>query len=327
MGSQAATFVILAIYVAIMVSIGLYMSRRTKSSEDFMLGGRSVGSWLTAFSYGTTYFSAVVFIGYAGQFGWMYGASATWVGIGNAIIGSLIPFFLIGKRTRLMTNHNAGKCRWKTFGVGLPFQIAEHHIIQLRTYAIPMIQLHEKIAQIIYRGIILASRCHRLTIHHLALQYGIKPAEKQYPLPMRFGAIYSPGIVVFKASEDKNYEYLDKPFIVDILTIAALKNPTLTNDGMMMDDDKNIVRDKIRMMLNLALDWENDSVVFGAFGCGAYKNPPEEIAKLFKEVINEPNYKNKLKKITFAILDDGNSHRAHNPRGNFIPFKEEFEHE
>lgn len=109
MGSQAATFVILAIYVAIMVSIGLYMSRRTKSSEDFMLGGRSVGSWLTAFSYGTTYFSAVVFIGYAGQFGWMYGASATWVGIGNAIIGSLIPFFLIGKRTRLMTNHLGAK--------------------------------------------------------------------------------------------------------------------------------------------------------------------------------------------------------------------------
>jgi SSS family solute:Na+ symporter len=109
MGSQAATFVILAIYITIMVSIGIYMSKRTKSSEDFMLGGRSVGSWLTAFSYGTTYFSAVVFIGYAGQFGWMYGASATWVGIGNAIIGSLIPFFLIGKRTRLMSNHLGAK--------------------------------------------------------------------------------------------------------------------------------------------------------------------------------------------------------------------------
>ncbi|MDD7515823.1 sodium:solute symporter family protein [Ruminococcus flavefaciens] len=109
MGSKAATFVILAIYIAIMVGIGIYMSKRTKSSEDFMLGGRSVGSWLTAFSYGTTYFSAVVFIGYAGQFGWMYGASATWVGIGNAIIGSLIPFFLLGKRTRLMTNHLGAK--------------------------------------------------------------------------------------------------------------------------------------------------------------------------------------------------------------------------
>ena len=105
MGSQAATFVILFIYVTVMVSIGVYTSRKTKSAEDFMLGGRSVGSWLTAFSYGTTYFSAVVFIGYAGQFGWMYGASASWVGIGNAIIGSLIPFFLIGRRTRLMSNH------------------------------------------------------------------------------------------------------------------------------------------------------------------------------------------------------------------------------
>lgn len=105
MGSQTATFIILGIYVAVMVSIGFYTSKRTKSTNDFMLGGRNVGSWLTAFSYGTTYFSAVVFIGYAGQFGWSYGVSATWVGIGNAIIGSLIPFFLIGKRTRLMSKH------------------------------------------------------------------------------------------------------------------------------------------------------------------------------------------------------------------------------
>ena len=109
MGAKVATFVILAIYVAIMVGIGIYTSRRTKSTEDFMLGGRSVGSWLTAFSYGTTYFSAVVFIGYAGQFGWLYGMSAAWVGIGNAIIGSLIPFFLLGRRTRLMTNHLGAK--------------------------------------------------------------------------------------------------------------------------------------------------------------------------------------------------------------------------
>lgn len=109
MGSKTATFVILALYVAMMVGIGFYTSKRTKSTNDFMLGGRSVGSWLTAFSYGTTYFSAVVFIGYAGQFGWSYGISATWVGIGNAIIGSLIPFFLLGRRTRLMTNHLGAK--------------------------------------------------------------------------------------------------------------------------------------------------------------------------------------------------------------------------
>ena len=109
MYSVVATLVVLVIYVTIMISIGVITSKKTKSAEDFMLGGRNVGSWLTAFSYGTTYFSAVVFIGYAGQFGWMYGASASWVGIGNAIIGSLIPFFLIGKRTRLMTNHLGAK--------------------------------------------------------------------------------------------------------------------------------------------------------------------------------------------------------------------------
>ncbi len=106
---KTATLIILAIYVIIMVGIGFYTSRLTKSTDDFMLGGRSVGGWLTAFSYGTTYFSAVVFIGYAGQFGWLYGVSAAWVGIGNAIIGSLIPFFLIGKRTRLMSNHLQAK--------------------------------------------------------------------------------------------------------------------------------------------------------------------------------------------------------------------------
>ena len=109
MGSKAATFVILFIYVAVMITIGFYTSKRTKSTADFMLGGRNVGSWLTAFSYGTTYFSAVVFIGYAGQFGWSYGISASWVGIGNAILGSLIPFFVLGRRTRLMTNHLGAK--------------------------------------------------------------------------------------------------------------------------------------------------------------------------------------------------------------------------
>ncbi len=109
MSTQTATFCILAIYIAAMIGIGLYTSRRTKSTNDFMLGGRNVGSWLTAFSYGTTYFSAVVFIGYAGQFGWNYGVSATWVGIGNAILGSMLPWMILGRRTRLMSNHLGAK--------------------------------------------------------------------------------------------------------------------------------------------------------------------------------------------------------------------------
>ena len=71
----------------------------------FVLGGRSVDPWLTAFAYGTSYFSAVVFVGYAGQFGWKYGIAATWAGIGNALIGSLLAWVVLGRRTRIMTQH------------------------------------------------------------------------------------------------------------------------------------------------------------------------------------------------------------------------------
>lgn len=109
MGTQASTLIILVVYFIIMLAIGIYTSKKTKSVNDFVLGGRNVGSWLTAFAYGTSYFSAVVFIGYAGQFGWNYGISATWIGIGNAILGSLIPWFVMGRRTRLMTNHIGAK--------------------------------------------------------------------------------------------------------------------------------------------------------------------------------------------------------------------------
>jgi len=93
------------IFFAITIGIGAYFRKRTSSVNDFVLGGRAVGPWLTAFSYGTTYFSAVVFVGYAGQFGWKFGTAAVWIGLGNAFVGSLLPWVIIGKRTRVMTNH------------------------------------------------------------------------------------------------------------------------------------------------------------------------------------------------------------------------------
>ena len=109
MKTDVSTIIILIIYVLIMLGIGVYTSRKTKSVNDFVLGGRNVGSWLTAFAYGTSYFSAVVFIGYSGQFGWNYGVSATWIGIGNAVIGSLLPWLILGKRTRIISNHIGAK--------------------------------------------------------------------------------------------------------------------------------------------------------------------------------------------------------------------------
>ena len=95
----------LVIFFAIMILVGFYARKHATNVGDFVLGGRSVGPWLTAFAYGTTYFSAVVFVGYAGQFGWKYGVSATWIGIGNAILGSLLAWVILGRRTRVMTHH------------------------------------------------------------------------------------------------------------------------------------------------------------------------------------------------------------------------------
>lgn len=103
------TIAMLAVYVIVMLGIGVYTAKKTKSVSDFVLGGRDVGSWLTAFAYGTSYFSAVVFIGYAGQFGWSYGISAAWIGVGNAILGSALAWIVLGKRTRMMTKHMNAK--------------------------------------------------------------------------------------------------------------------------------------------------------------------------------------------------------------------------
>ena len=95
----------LLVFFAVMIGVGLYCRKNATDVNGFVLGGRLVGPWLTAFAYGTSYFSAVVFVGYAGQFGWKYGVAATWAGIGNAILGSLLAWVVLGRRTRIMTQH------------------------------------------------------------------------------------------------------------------------------------------------------------------------------------------------------------------------------
>ena len=95
----------LVVFFGTMVFIGIYCRRHATDVNGFVLGGRSVGPWLTAFAYGTSYFSAVVFVGYAGQFGWKYGIAATWTGIANAFLGSLLAWAVLGRRTRVMTQH------------------------------------------------------------------------------------------------------------------------------------------------------------------------------------------------------------------------------
>ncbi|MBP3272538.1 MAG: sodium:solute symporter [Ruminococcus sp.] len=96
-------WIVLVLYLCLMIGIGAYYRTKNKNTSDFVLGGRTLGSWFTAFAYGTSYFSAVIFVGFAGKFGWNYGVASTWVGIGNAIIGSLIAWIVLGNRTRVMS--------------------------------------------------------------------------------------------------------------------------------------------------------------------------------------------------------------------------------
>ena len=124
--------VLLLLFFAVMVGVGLYCRKHATDVNSFVLGGRSVGPWLTAFAYGTSYFSAVVFVGYAGQFGWKYGIAATWAGIGNAVLGSLLAWVVLGRRTRIMTQHLSSATMPQFFGERFhskPLKIAASVII------------------------------------------------------------------------------------------------------------------------------------------------------------------------------------------------------
>ena len=107
----------IVIFFAITILVGVLSARSAKGVDGFVLGGRSVGPWLTAFSFGTSYFSAVIFIGYAGRFGWNFGLASTWVGLGNAFIGSLMAWMLLGRRTRVMTQHIGSRTMPDFFGL------------------------------------------------------------------------------------------------------------------------------------------------------------------------------------------------------------------
>lgn len=96
-------------FFALMIGVGVACRKHAKSVDSFVLAGRSVGPWLTAFAFGTSYFSAVIFVGYAGQFGWNFGLSSTWIGMGNAFLGSLLAWIVLGRRTRIMTQHLGSK--------------------------------------------------------------------------------------------------------------------------------------------------------------------------------------------------------------------------
>ena len=107
---------IILIFIGVVVGVGIYARQHAKSVDGFILGGRNVGPWLSAFAFGTSYFSAVIFVGYAGQFGWKYGLAAFWIGLGNALLGSLLAWWVLGPRTWEITQRLTATTMPEFFG-------------------------------------------------------------------------------------------------------------------------------------------------------------------------------------------------------------------
>lgn len=160
--------------------------------------------------------------------------------------------------------------------------------------------------------------------HQIGEEYNIKQKEERYPLDFNYGGIYTPSVTVFKGGKDVNYGLMDNPFTVDVITLPAVKKPPL-EDGKIVPWAKKVITNKIQQILDIAIENGNDSLVLSAFGCGAYKTPPEEMALIFHKIIFSEEYKNIFKAIHFAIIDVPSTNGEHNKNGNIKPFKDVFE--
>ncbi len=157
-----------------------------------------------------------------------------------------------------------------------------------------------------------------------AQMYGLVPSEDQYPLDRNFGGVYSSGVSVFRMDEAHGYAFMDEPVKTAFVSVAGINRPELDSAGMICEHLVPAVKKKIRTILRIGLQNGHDSLVLGALGCGAFRNPPAHVARLFHEVFNEDEFKNKFRLLVFSVLEDHNSHHKHNPEGNFKPFHDEF---
>ena len=155
----------------------------------------------------------------------------------------------------------------------------------------------------------------------LADMVGVKRRAERYPMDNTYGGIYSPGITFFRGTQDQGYVLLEETFRAAVISVASLNyNPkhghnTLDN-GNIPESDKPVLKEKIRTILRIGALKGHDSLVLGALGCGAFCTPPAQMARLFHEVLDEPEFDGRFRKIIFAIIDSPSSN-------NFKPFKKE----
>lgn len=155
--------------------------------------------------------------------------------------------------------------------------------------------------------------------------YGVTRSVHQYPLDRNFGGIYSPGAIIFRESEQRGYRLMDTPVRMDFISVAGMNRPDLTPEGWIAPHHIGPIKNKMRTILRVGLLHGHDALVLSALGCGAFRNPPRHVARLFHEVLDEEEFRRKFRLVLFAIIDDQNAHRTHNPEGNYLPFVREFQ--
>ena len=145
-------------------------------------------------------------------------------------------------------------------------------------------------------------------------QFQLELADERYPLNPNYGGCYSPNITVFRGPKDDGYPYLDDPWKVNFIAVAAIDTPptTINDEGERRLGESSVTatKNKIRTILNIAIDNDVDELVLSAFGCGAFHNPPKHMAELFRDVLNEDAYRGRFKRIVFAIIGHGNNYQS-----------------
>ncbi|MGE5196539.1 MAG: TIGR02452 family protein, partial [Anaerolineae bacterium] len=159
---------------------------------------------------------------------------------------------------------------------------------------------------------------------NLKVQKGLYPLNQ--PHEAHTAGIYSPSVPIFRDTEQNDHRYLDKPVDVAFLTVAAVKDPKLKDKNgelCLNKEDEQLMTLKIYRALQMAADKGHDAVILGALGCGAFGNPPAHVARIFQKVIDE-YFQGCFRYISFPIINDHTTGKAHNRQGNFKPFAETF---
>ncbi len=153
---------------------------------------------------------------------------------------------------------------------------------------------------------------------------GLIQEVEQYPMDERYGGVYSGIVTFFRGPESEGSLLEEKPYNIPVISVAALSGPRIDKNGMLYPEETDITLDKMRTIFRIGVLQGHDSLVLSAMGCGAFANPPAHIAKLFHQIIEEEEFKDKFQLIDFAILDGYRTGLEHNPEGNFKPFLKEF---